>query len=115
VTKNVLKVTRVNAVEQINKMEKIVDDLGRQVVAKSLPGERINTNTKVSSGDGVKMIMTRLAWSHTIGKDITGDGYPEIPLRFTFEDSESVIQFPLGFCPGDRSNASDPMRNFRLH
>lgn len=44
---------------------------------------------------------------------MTGDYYPDIPLRFTFEEFGAVIQFPLGFCPGDRSNSSDPQRNFK--
>ena len=35
-----------------------------------------------------------------IGKDTDGDGIPDVPLRFEMDDSKSVIQFPLGFCPG---------------
>lgn len=36
-----------------------------------------------------------------------------MPLRFEFKGSQTVVQFPLGFCPGDRSNISDPQRNFK--
>ena len=32
-------------------------------------------------------------------RDINGDGIPDIPLRYEFADSKSVVQFPLGFCP----------------
>ena len=35
-----------------------------------------------------------------IGKDTDGDGIPDQPLRFEMDDSKSVFQFPLGFCPG---------------
>ena len=35
-----------------------------------------------------------------IGKDTDGDGIPDVPLRFEMDGSRSVIQFPLGFCPG---------------
>ena len=35
-----------------------------------------------------------------IGKDTDGDGIPDVPLRFEMDSSRSVIQFPLGFCPG---------------
>ena len=44
----------------------------------------------------------RLPYSKTIGEDTDGDLYPDIPLTFRFEDSVGVVQFPLGFCPGDR-------------
>ena len=42
----------------------------------------------------------RLPANIYIGKDTDGDGIPDVPLRFEMEDSKSVIQFPLGFCPG---------------
>ena len=42
----------------------------------------------------------RLPANVYIGKDTDGDGIPDQPLRFEMEDSKSVIQFPLGFCPG---------------
>lgn len=54
-----------------------------------------------------------MPFSKTIGKDVTGDRYPDIPLRYEFQDSEGVVQFPLGFCPGDTSNPGDPQINFR--
>ena len=57
------------------------------------------------------MYMTRLPYSKTIGTDVTEDGYPDVPLRFEFEESRCVIQFPLLFCPGDRSDPDDPQRN----
>ena len=54
-----------------------------------------------------------MKWSETIGADSDRDDWPDIPFRFEIEDSNSVIQFPLGFCPGDRTNPNDPQRNFR--
>ena len=38
-----------------------------------------------------------------IGKDIDGDDIPDVPLRFEMDDSKTVIEFPLGFCPGAAS------------
>ena len=96
----------------------LVEELGRQVVINSVPGEHLETKSPV----GVKMIMSRwiesekkdknlyavlyylfrLPYSKTIGEDTDGDLYPDIPLTFRFEDSVGVVQFPLGFCPGDR-------------
>ncbi len=61
----------------------------------------------------ISLIFPRVSFSHTIGRDSDSDGRPDIPLRYEVEDSESVVQFPLGFCPGDRSNASDLQRNFK--
>jgi len=51
-----LQVTRDKAVEQINEMESIVRDLGREVVKKSLPGEVVETE----KSNGVQMIAARL-------------------------------------------------------
>ena len=45
------------------------------------------------------MTMSKLSGSTTVGKDINGDGIPDIPLRYEFANSKSVVQFPLGFCP----------------
>ena len=45
-------------------------------------------------------ISPRLPSNVFIGKDTNNDGIPDQPLRFEMEDSKSVIQFPLGFCPG---------------
>lgn len=107
--RNVMQLTKFRAVDQINKMTDMVDDLGKTVVMSSIVGEEIQTSSPV----GVKMIMTRIAFSKTIGVDTTGDGRPDFPLRFEFDYSSTVIQFPLGFCPGDRSNKSDLQRNFK--
>ena len=49
----------------------------------------------------------------TRGTDTNNDNWPDIPLRFEFEDSNSVIQFPLGFCPGSMLNVSNPMIDYR--
>ena len=43
----------------------------------------------------------RVSGSNIIGQDIDGDGRPDIPLVYTFEDN-SEVQFPLNFCPGVR-------------
>ena len=52
-------------------------------------------------------------YAKTIGKDVNADGRPDIPLRFDVEDSTSAVQFPLGFCPGDKSDKSSPQINFK--
>ena len=44
-------------------------------------------------------VFYRVSGTSTIGKDINGDNIPDIPLRYEIEDSKSVVQFPLGFCP----------------
>ncbi len=106
---NILKITRTSAEEQINKMEKLVNDVGFQVVKNQIPGETITTNSPA----GVKMIMARLSWAKTIGRDLDGDTWPDIPLRFEIEDSPAVIQFPLGWCPGSRTEPEFPEQNFR--
>jgi hypothetical protein len=56
---------------------------------------------------------SRLNFAKTIGRDTDNDGRPDIPLRFEFDDSKSVIQFPLGFCPGDFSDPDNPQINFQ--
>ena len=55
----------------------------------------------------------RLNYAKTIGKDVNADGRPDIPLRFDVEDSSSAVQFPLGFCPGDKSDKNSPQINFK--
>lgn len=52
---NVMKLTKFNALAQINKMTKMVKDLGRLVVTNLVPGEEIKT----SSSAGIHMLMTR--------------------------------------------------------
>ena len=32
-----------------------------------------------------------------------GDCVPDSPMRYEFDESESVIQFPIGFCPTNRN------------
>ena len=54
-----------------------------------------------------------MSYAKTIGKDVNSDGRPDIPLRFDVEDSKSAIQFPLGFCPGDRSDKNSHQVNFK--
>jgi hypothetical protein len=34
------------------------------------------------------------------GQDTNDDGIPDLPLRYEFGTSDTVVQFPLGFCPG---------------
>jgi hypothetical protein len=41
----------------------------------------------------------RVGGGTTIGRDTDGDGEPDKKLRYEFEDSDTVVQFPLGFCP----------------
>ena len=43
----------------------------------------------------------RVSGANTIGADVTGDGIPDIPLRYEMTE-ESVVEFPLNFCPGVR-------------
>ena len=42
-----------------------------------------------------------MAGANTIGTDVTGDGIPDIPLRYDMSEG-SVVEFPLNFCPGKR-------------
>ena len=44
-----------------------------------------------------KGMILRLSGSHTIGKDLDGDGLPDIPLIYDMEEG-SRIEFPLNFC-----------------
>ena len=43
----------------------------------------------------------RVSGANTVGTDVTGDGIPDIPLRYEMTEG-SVIEFPLNFCPGER-------------
>ena len=52
--RNIMKITREKAVDQINEMSSMVDEIGRTVVANQIVGETVSTNTK-----GVRIIMTR--------------------------------------------------------
>ena len=93
--KNAMKLTRIKAVEQVKKMTSLVDEIAETTIKNSVLGEELRTRSPL----GVQMTMTKLSGSQTVGKDINGDGIPDIPLRYTFDNSDSVIQFPLGFCP----------------
>lgn len=106
---NVMQTTRFRAVDEINELTDMVDELGRTVVMASVLNEEIQTNSPA----GVKMIMSRISYSKTMGTDTTGDGKRDFPLRFEIQDSSTVIQFPLGFCPGDTSNKTDLQRNWK--
>ena len=54
----------------------------------------------------------RINHAFTIGKDTNGDGIPDKPLRYEISASRTVIEFPLGFCPGDTSDPAQPQINF---
>ena len=51
---NILKITREKAVDQINEMTALIDDIGRTVVANQIVGETVASNAR-----GVRIIMTR--------------------------------------------------------
>ena len=42
----------------------------------------------------------RVSGSWTIGTDTDGDGQPDVPLKYSFKNSETYVEFPLKFCPG---------------
>ena len=46
-----------------------------------------------------KTVVCRVSGSTINGKDLDGDGVPDIPLRYEMEESDVVVQFPIGFCP----------------
>lgn len=93
---NVMRLTRMQAVEQVKKMVSLVDDIAETAIANSVEGEELRTKTPM----GVQMIMSKLSGQRTVGRDTNGDGIPDRKLRFEFDNSNSVVQFPLGFCPG---------------
>ena len=49
----------------------------------------------------ISLSLFRVPGSSTVGTDINNDGIPDIPLRYELDDSQSVVQFPLGFCPSE--------------
>ena len=53
--RNVMQLTRYRAVDQINQMTDLVDELGKTVVMSSVVGEEIQTKSPA----GVKMLMSR--------------------------------------------------------
>ena len=59
--RNILKITRQSAVDQINEMSSLVDDIGRTVVANQIVGETVSSNAK-----GVRIIMTRCLCSSLV-------------------------------------------------
>ena len=49
----------------------------------------------------MKNFIFRVAGSNTVGRDNNGDGVPDEPLIYAFKDSETTVEFPLNFCPGN--------------
>ena len=92
---NAMRLTRIQAVEQVKKMTTLVDEIGETTIKNMVVGEELKTNSPL----GMQMIMAKMAGSSTVGRDTNNDGIPDRPLRFEFDNSKSVIQFPLGFCP----------------
>ncbi len=41
----------------------------------------------------------RIGGQTTVGRDSDNKDGPDQPLRFEFEGTDTVVQFPLGFCP----------------
>ncbi|XP_059084074.1 uncharacterized protein LOC131881274 [Tigriopus californicus] len=103
---NVMRLTRMQAVEQVKKMVSLVDDIAETAIANSVEGEELRTKTPM----GVQMIMSKLSGQRTVGRDTNGDGIPDRKLRFEFDNSNSVVQFPLGFCPGSPSTGHIMMK-----
>ena len=66
---NILKITRQSAVDQINEMSALVDDIGRTVVASQIEGESVTTN----SPKGVRIIMTRFVFYPSSTTTMTTD------------------------------------------
>ena len=93
--KNAMRLTRIRAVEQVKKMTSLVDEVAETTIKNSVVGEELRTKSPL----GMQMIMSKLSGKSTVGRDINGDGIPDIPLRYEFDASKSVVQFPLGFCP----------------
>ena len=92
--------TRNAAIRQINTMVNLIDDISKTMVLNSVSGEE----NKVSTPLGAEMIVSKKSGDKCMGDDIDGDGFPDLPLRYEFpntdSDSMNVVQFPLGFCPG---------------
>ena len=47
-------------------------------------------------------VLNRVSGSTINGKDVDGDGIPDIPLRYDIDNSNVMVQFPIGFCPGSK-------------
>ena len=58
-----------------------------------------------------------MAGSNTVGKDTNNDGHPDIPLTYTFKESDTRVEFPLRFCPGKRFSWEDEQgeRHTQMH
>ena len=93
--RNALKLTRIRAIEQVKKMTSLVDEVAETTIKNSVVGEELRTKSPL----GMQMIMSKLSGKSTVGRDLDGDGIPDVPLRYEFDSSQSVVQFPLGFCP----------------
>ncbi len=76
-------------------MVDLVDDIARTTIMNSVEGEEMRTDTPA----GVQMIMAKVGGHTTVGRDVDGDGVPDMKLRYEFDNSDTVVQFPLGFCP----------------
>ena len=94
---NAMKITRIDAVAQVKKMVDLVDNIAGTALKSMVIGETLDTKAPL----GVSMKLSKVSGSHTVGKDLNGDGIPDIPLVYTF-DATSEVEFPLNFCPGER-------------
>ena len=92
---NAMKVTRLEAVKQVKSMVNLVEDLAQTTLTRMVAGEELNTKSPL----GVSMKFAKLSGANTIGKDVDGDGLPDMPLVYDMEEG-SRIEFPLNFCPG---------------
>ena len=103
---NAMKLTRIRAIEQVKKMTSLIDEIGETTIMNSVLGEELRTKTPL----GVQMTMTKLGGSNIVGRDLDFDGRPDKPLKYTFEASKTVIEFPLGFCPSEPGFVRDRNR-----
>ena len=94
---NALKVTRIEAVSQVKTMVGLVDDIAATALKSMVAGEILKTSSPL----GVSMTMAKISGAFTIGKDINGDGLPDVPLAYDIGE-RSRVEFPLNFCPGVR-------------
>ena len=94
---NAMKITRIEAVLQVKKMVNLVDSIASTALKSMVSGETLKTKAPL----GVSMILSKMGGGNTVGRDMDGDGIPDIPLRYTFEET-SEVEFPLNFCPGKR-------------
>jgi hypothetical protein len=93
--KNAMRLIRIKAVEQVKKMTALVEEIAETVLKNSVLGETMRSKSPM----GAQMIIHKIYGSDLPGRDINGDGVKDIPLRYEFDDSKTVVQFPLGFCP----------------